>query len=100
MAAADHALSLYDLSETTEPTLAKLERASALAEAGEVPEACRIAKTALLDPNTYHGLTVRTYADRFDHLIRAIQSPETREWREVRADIHGQKVRSLQTRAE
>jgi transcriptional regulator with XRE-family HTH domain len=98
MAAADRALSLYDLSETTEPTLAKLERASALAEAGEVPEACRIAKTALLDPNTYHGLTVRAYADKFDYLIRAIQSPETHEWREVRADIHGPKIQPRKPR--
>jgi len=91
VSAADRALSLYDLSETTEPALAKLERASALAEAGEVPEACRVAKAALLDPSTYHGVTVRTYACKFDALIRGIQSPETREWREVRAVVHGRK---------
>jgi DNA-binding XRE family transcriptional regulator/tetratricopeptide (TPR) repeat protein len=87
--AADRALSMYDLSETTEPTLAKLERASALAKGGEVPEACRVAKAALLDPRTYHGVTVRTYARRFDDLIRGIELPETREWQEVRAEVHG-----------
>ena len=89
MEAADRALSLYDLSETTEPTLAKLERASALAEAGEVPEACTVATAALLDPATYHGVTVRAYARKFDELVRGIQLPEVREWREVRADVHG-----------
>ena len=91
VSAADHALALYDPSETTEPALAKLERASALAQAGEIPEACRVAKDALLDPNTYHGVTVRTYARRFDHTIRGIQSRETREWREVLAEVHGGK---------
>jgi tetratricopeptide (TPR) repeat protein len=91
ISAADRALSLYDPSETTEPTLAKLERASALAKAGEVPEACRVAKVALLDPSTYHGVTVQTYASKFDEIIRGIQSPETREWREVRAEVHGRK---------
>jgi tetratricopeptide (TPR) repeat protein len=89
VAAADRAISLYDLSETTEPTLARLERASALALAREIPEACRVAVEALLDPNTYHGLTVRTYAGRFDEIIRGIQSPETREWRDTYAEKHG-----------
>jgi tetratricopeptide (TPR) repeat protein len=90
--AADRALALYDLSETTEPTLAKLERASALAEAGEVPEACRVARTALLDPTTFHGITVRSFARKFDNLVRAVQSPEAREWREVRAEVHDKKT--------
>src|SRR5260370_6392887 len=89
--AADRALSLYDPSETTEPTLAKLERASALAQAGEIPQACRVAKDALLGPNTYHGVTVRTYARRLDQTIRGIQSPETSEWRQVLAQVHGRK---------
>lgn len=91
VSAADRALSLYDPSETTEPALARLERASALVQSGEVPEACRVAKDALVDPNTYHGVTVRTYAGRFDELVRGIQLPETREWREVHAGIYGRK---------
>jgi hypothetical protein len=53
-----------------------------------VSEACRIATAALLDPNTYHGVTVRAYARKFDDLVHGIQSPETREWREVRAEVH------------
>jgi tetratricopeptide (TPR) repeat protein len=87
--AADRALSLYDLTETMEPALVRLERASALAETGEVPEACRAAKAALLEPNTYHGVTVRKYATRFDGLISGIDLPETRDWFEVRAAVHG-----------
>ena len=87
--AADRALSLYDLSETMEPALVRLERASALAEAGEIPEACRAAKAALLEPHTYHGVTVRKYAGRFDGLISGIELPETRDWFEVRAAVHG-----------
>lgn len=89
LAAANRALALYDLSETTEPTLARLERASALAKGGEVPEACSLATAALLDPATYHGVTVRTYATKFDDLVRDADLPETREWREVRREIHG-----------
>ncbi len=88
LAAANRALALYDLSETTEPTLAKLERASALAKGGEVPEACSVAAAALLDPTTYHGVTVRTYAAKFDGLVRDVDLPETREWREVRQEVH------------
>jgi hypothetical protein len=90
LTAADRALSLYDRSETTEPALATLVRASALAKAGETAEACRSATTALLDPATYHGVTVRTYTARFDDLISDTVLPETREWREVRAAVHGQ----------
>lgn len=92
ISAADRALSLYDPSETTEPTLARLERASGLALAGEVPEASRVATDAILDPNTYHGVTVRAYAWRFDQLVRGIQSHETREWRLVLAEMYGRKI--------
>jgi transcriptional regulator with XRE-family HTH domain len=92
LSAANRALAMYDLSETTEPALAKLERASALARGGEVPEACRVATAALLDRKTYHGVTVRTYARKFDDLVHDIDLPETREWREVRAEVHGQRT--------
>jgi len=91
LSSADHALSLYDPTETTEPTLTRLERASALAQAGEVEEGCRAAIDALLDPNTFHGITVRTYARRFDETVRGIQSPGTREWRQVLAEKHEQR---------
>lgn len=95
--AADRALSLYDPSETTEPTLVRLERASALVRAGEIPEACRVASDALLDPSTYHAVTVRAYARKFDDLIRGIQSPETREWRQVLAETYGRRNRPQRT---
>jgi hypothetical protein len=88
LSAADRALTLYDSSETTEPTLVKLERASGFAQAGEVPEACRVAIDALLTPGTYHGVTVREYTRKFDELLRGIQTQETREWRDVRAEVH------------
>jgi uncharacterized protein YhbP (UPF0306 family) len=96
LAAANRALALYDLSETTEPTLAKLERASALAKGGEVPEACSIAAAALLDPTTYHGVTIRTYAAKFDSLVREIDLPETRQWREVHREIHGREATAIE----
>ncbi len=85
---ADRALSLYDPSETTEPTLTRLERASALAQASDIEEGCRVATDALLDPNVFHGITVKTYARRFDTIVRGIQSPATKQWREIRAELH------------
>jgi len=94
MSAADCALSLYDPSETTEPTLVRLQRASALVQSGEVPEACQVAKTALLDRQTYHGVTVRTYARKFNDLIGDRKSPEISEWRAVRTEIHGKRALS------
>jgi len=86
--ATDRALSLYDPSETTEPALTKLERASAFAQASEVEEGCRIATEALTNPRVFHGITVRSYALKFDSMIRGVQSPATRHWREVRAEVH------------
>lgn len=86
--AADRALSLDLLSEVINPALTRLQRASALAQSGEVPEACRVATEAILDPKTYHAVTVRAFARKFEELLRGIQSPETREWRELRAEVH------------
>jgi hypothetical protein len=77
-----HALSPGD----TDRILVPLERASALAQSGEVPEACRVAAAALLQPDIPHDASVRAYAARFDAAIRGIQSPQTREWRQVLAD--------------
>ncbi|MGH3773042.1 MAG: hypothetical protein ACRDRW_16885 [Pseudonocardiaceae bacterium] len=45
-AAAERAITLYDFSETTEPALVRFEQASALAQAGEIQEACRVATNA------------------------------------------------------
>jgi hypothetical protein len=59
-AAADRAISQYDHAETTEPALARFEEASALAQAGEVAESCRVATVAVLDRHTYHSITVVT----------------------------------------
>ena len=87
VSAADRTFSLCDPRDVDQ-ALARLERANALAQSGEVSEGCRIARDVLLDPGTYHGVPVRTYAARFDNLIRGIQSPETREWRQVLADAH------------
>jgi hypothetical protein len=87
ISAADRAFPLLDLGDT-DKVMVRLERASALAQSGEIPEACRVARDALLDPGFYHDTGVRSYAARFDSLIRGIQSPETREWRQVLADTH------------
>jgi hypothetical protein len=85
--AADRAFSLADPRDA-DRALARLERANALAQAGEIPEACRIAIDTLLDPGTYHGVPVRTYAARFDSLIRGMESPATREWRQALTDTY------------
>lgn len=89
--AARRALTLYDPSETTEPALVMLDRASALAQAGEVAEACRVASNAITNPHTYYGITVHSYAHRFSDRIRTIQSAETREWRDVLAQVEKDK---------
>ena len=80
-AAADHAISLYDLSETTEPALVRFEQASALAQTGEIQEACRVATTAVLDQNTYHGVTVITRATEFDQLLGPSHCGAVNDWR-------------------
>jgi tetratricopeptide (TPR) repeat protein len=82
-AAADHAISLYDFTETTEPALARFEQASAYAQDGELAEACRIATTAVLDRRTYHGVTVVSRAHEFDRLLGPSNAESVRDWREV-----------------
>ena len=91
ISAADRALSLYDDSEIVNPALTRLERASALAQTGEVPEACRLARDTIINPRTYYGPAVTAYAVRFEKHIRGIQSPETREWRKAHAEISRRK---------
>jgi transcriptional regulator with XRE-family HTH domain len=81
--AAKHAMSLYDVAETTEPALTRFEQASAFAQAGEFDEACRIATAALLDPNTYHGVTVVSRAHEFDQQLGGFNTSPVRQWREV-----------------
>jgi transcriptional regulator with XRE-family HTH domain len=87
--AADRALSLYEQTENTDRALAGIDRASALATSGEVPEACRAAIAALRGHGTFQGTAVRRYAARFDRLVRVHSLPEVREWRDVRAEVHG-----------
>ncbi|MGH3548538.1 MAG: hypothetical protein ACRDQU_10600 [Pseudonocardiaceae bacterium] len=86
-AAAEHAISLYDLSETTEPALVRFEQASALAQVGEMQEACRVATTAVLDRNTYHGITVITRANEFDRLLGPSHCGAVHDWRELLASL-------------
>jgi hypothetical protein len=73
----------------TDKVLVRLERASALAQSGEVPEACRVAIDALRQPGFSKDIGVRTYAVKFDRVIRGIQAPHTKEWRQVLADTYG-----------
>jgi hypothetical protein len=89
IAAADHALTLYEPAENTDRALVGIDRASALANSGEVPEACRAAIAALRGHGTFQGIAVRRYAARFDQIVRAHALPEVREWRDARAEAHG-----------
>jgi tetratricopeptide (TPR) repeat protein len=86
--AADRALAQPMTPGDTDRILIRLERASALAQSGEVPEACRAATAALTQPGIHHDAAVRIYAAKFDTTIRGIQSPETRDWRQLLADTH------------
>lgn len=65
-----------------------MDKASALAQAGEVPEACNLAKHALLDPHTYHSVAIVIRTREFDALLGDDRAPVVRDWREVLATIH------------
>jgi transcriptional regulator with XRE-family HTH domain len=85
--AAQRASNLYDVTDTTEPALVRFEQASALVQSGEVPEACRVANSAVLDRHTYHGVSIITRAWEFDRLLGTSTQEEIREWREVLATL-------------
>lgn len=83
--AASRALELYDLTDTTEPALVRLEQARALARAGELVEACRIAAVTIIDPRTYLGISVVARAREFDRLLPTNPPSAVQEWREALA---------------
>jgi tetratricopeptide (TPR) repeat protein len=86
--ASERALPLYDPSENTEPALVRFERASALAQAAEVEEACRVATATVNDPRTYRSITVVTRAREFDRLLTpAGRNGAVIAWREVLRDL-------------
>jgi hypothetical protein len=87
LAAAEHAITRYDFNETMEPALVRFEQASALAQAGEIQEACRVATTAVLDRRTYHGVTVIIRAKEFDLLLGPSNCGAVRDWRELLASL-------------
>lgn len=86
-AAAEQAIAMYDPTETTEPALAQFEKASAFAQGGELPEACRIASNALLDRRTYHGITVIARAYEFDTLVGPSNDELVRTWKQVLSSV-------------
>lgn len=86
-AAAERAIALYDLNETTEPALVRFEQASALVQAGEIQEACRVAINAVLDQHTYHGVTVTIRAQEFDRLLGPSNCGAAQDWRELLASL-------------
>ncbi|MGH8887773.1 MAG: hypothetical protein ACRDYX_21915 [Egibacteraceae bacterium] len=86
--AADRALALYEPAHShAEPALIWVDKACALAQAGEVPEACTVAKRALLDPHTYHSVAIVIRAREFDALLGDDRAPAVRDWRDVLATI-------------
>ncbi len=87
LAAAERAITLYDFDETTEPALVRFEQASALAQAGEIQEACRVATVAVLARHTYHGVTVVTRAKEFDLLLGPSNCGAVHDWRELLASL-------------
>jgi tetratricopeptide (TPR) repeat protein len=85
--AAERALTLFAETESYDRALVGLERACALAKAGEISEACQAAMAVVLDSRTYYCVPVREYALRFSGEIRTVSSPHVREWREMLAAI-------------
>lgn len=83
VAAAEHALSLYNLNETTEPSLARFARASALLQAGEIDEACRCAIEAVTGSSVYINVAIQQRAKSFTNEIPDTRSPAAREWRDA-----------------
>ncbi|MGH8910822.1 MAG: hypothetical protein ACRD0K_31120, partial [Egibacteraceae bacterium] len=84
---ADRALALYDPTHNSGPTLIRLDKASALAQAGEVPQACDEATGALLDPHTCNSVGIMIRAREFDALLGDDRAAAVRDWREVLATI-------------
>lgn len=85
--AADRALSLYDLTDTTEPALIQLDKACALAQAGEIVEACRVSTRAVINPSTHPAVSVMVRAQEFDALLGDDRAPALRDWRDALAAI-------------
>jgi tetratricopeptide (TPR) repeat protein len=83
VAAAEQALSLYSSDETTEPSLARFARASALLQAGDVDEACRCAIEAVTGSNVYINVAIKQRAKSFTDEIPESRSSAVREWRDV-----------------
>jgi tetratricopeptide (TPR) repeat protein len=98
IAAAQRASDLYDFTETTEPALVRFEQASALVQAGEIPEACRFATTAILDQRTYHGISIHTRAKEFDQLLGTSSQEAAKDWREVLATLRPPQLALTETR--
>ncbi|MFB9251075.1 hypothetical protein ACFFWE_22770 [Sphaerisporangium melleum] len=80
------ALAVYDPTISSDPALVRFAHATALAKAGEVEEACRLATFALRDPNTLPITSVVVRAYEFDALLGDLGST-TADWREALADI-------------
>jgi tetratricopeptide (TPR) repeat protein len=88
--AAARALALFheaDRADKADSMLVRLSRASALARAGEIPEACLAAKATVLDAASYYTLCVRTYARAFSEDISAVKSPDAAQWRDVLTEV-------------
>jgi hypothetical protein len=81
--ASQQALSTYDPRETTEPSLARFELASALLQTGEVEEACKYATEAVAGPNVFLGISVRKRAVRFRSEIPDPKNSAAREWNDA-----------------
>ena len=83
ISAANQALASYDPHETTEPSLARFELASALLRAGEIDEACKQATKAVTDENVFMGISVRKSADRFSRELPKGNTAAAQEWKDV-----------------
>lgn len=84
--AVTRALAIYDMTDTTEPALVRLEHAAALARSGEAEEACQIASAAVTDSRTFLSISVLTRAREFTGLLDPA-STTSRNWRDVLATL-------------
>ncbi|WP_405146688.1 hypothetical protein OG589_05330 [Sphaerisporangium sp. NBC_01403] len=84
--ATNRALAAYDPTVSSDPALVRFAHATALAKAGEIEEACRLATRAIRDPNTLPVISVVVRAYEFDALLAGVGAT-TADWREALADV-------------
>ncbi|RCG29341.1 hypothetical protein DQ384_19945 [Sphaerisporangium album] len=94
--AVTRALSSCDSGDSNDPALVRFAYACALAQAGEIEEACRFATTAIRETSPGRSITVVVRAHEFDALL-APSGSATADWREALSDFRAPDPTTLPT---